>query len=48
MKAKKPTLEQVQPAVARLEARGRGEKCDLSTGQPRAEPQCERRLIAKD
>jgi len=43
MKAKKPTLTQVQ-AIPCPTCRAPGEKCQLSTGLPRAEPHRDLRL----
>ena len=48
MKAKKPTLKQVQAVRCPTCGAGPGEKCELSTGQPRTEPHRDRRLEAED
>jgi hypothetical protein len=48
MKARKPTLKQIQAARCPTCGAAPGEKCELSTGQPRTEPHRDRRLIAKD
>jgi|ERR1700686_4306078 len=48
MKAKKPTLEEIQAVRCPTCGAGPGEKCELSTGQPRTEPHRDRRLIAAD
>jgi len=48
MKVKKPTLKQVQAVRCPTCGAGPGEKCELSTGQPRTEPHRDRRLISKD
>jgi len=48
MKAKKPTLEQIQAVRCPTCGAGPGEKCELSTGQPRTEPHRDRRLEAED
>jgi hypothetical protein len=48
MKAKKPTLKQVQAVRCPTCGAGPGEKCELSTGQPRLEPHRDRRLEAED
>jgi hypothetical protein len=48
MKAKKPTLKQVQAVRCPTCGAGPGEKCELSTGQPRTAPHRDRRLIAED
>jgi DNA gyrase inhibitor GyrI len=48
MKAKKPTIKQVQGVRCPTCGAGPGEKCELSTGQPRTEPHRDRRLIATD
>jgi hypothetical protein len=48
MKAKKPTLKQVEAVRCPTCGAGPGEKCELSTGQPRTEPHRDRRLIASD
>jgi len=48
MKAKKLTLKQVQAVRCPTCGAGQGEKCALSTGQPRTEPHRDRRLIAGD
>jgi len=46
--SKKPTLKQVQAVRCPTCGAGPGEKCELSTGQPRTEPHRDRRLIAED
>lgn len=48
MKAEKPTLKQVEGVRCPTCGAGPGEKCELSTGQPRTEPHRDRRLIAAD
>lgn len=48
LKAKKPTLKQVQAVRCPACGAGPGKKCELSTGQPRTEPHRDRRLIAAD
>jgi hypothetical protein len=48
LKSKKPTLKQVQAVRCPTCGAGPGEKCELSTGQPRTEPHRDRRLIAAD
>jgi len=48
MKAKKPTLKQVQAVRCPTCGAGPGEKCELSTGRPRTEPHRDRRLEAED
>jgi hypothetical protein len=45
MKAKKPTLKQVQAIRCPTCGAGPGEKCELNTGQPRSGPHRDRRLI---
>ena len=46
--AKKPTLKQVNTVRCPTCGAEPGEKCELSTGQPRSEPHRDRRLIAED
>jgi len=48
MKAKKPTLKQVQAVRCQTCGANPGEKCELSTGQPGTEPHRDRRLVATD
>jgi hypothetical protein len=48
MKAKKPTLKQVQSVRCPICGAGPGEKCELSTGQARTEPHSYRRFLASD
>ena len=48
MNAKKPILKKVQAIRCATCGAGPGEKCELSTGQPRTEPHRDRRVIAKD
>jgi hypothetical protein len=48
VKAKKPTLKQVQAVRCPTCGAGPGEKCELTTGLPRTEPHRDRRLIAED
>jgi hypothetical protein len=45
---KKPTLKQVQAVRCPTCGAGPGEKCELSTGQPRTEPHRDRRWISQD
>ena len=47
-KPKKATLKQAQAVRCPTCGAGPGEKCELSTGQPRTAPHRDRRLIAKD
>ena len=46
--SKKPTLKQVQAVRCPTCGAGPGEKCELSTGQPRTEPHRDRRLMSED
>jgi len=48
MKAKKPTLKEVQAVYCPTCGAGPGEKCELTTGHPRTQPHRDRRLIAAD
>jgi hypothetical protein len=48
MKAEKPTLKQVQAVRCPTCGAGPGEKCELTTGQPRTEPHRDRKLSAAD
>jgi 4-hydroxy-3-methylbut-2-en-1-yl diphosphate synthase IspG/GcpE len=48
MKAKKLTLKQVQAVRCPTCGAAPGEKCELTTGQPRTEPHRDRRLNAED
>jgi hypothetical protein len=48
MKATKPTLQQVQAVTCPTCGAAPGEKCKLSTGQPRTDPHRDRRLNAAD
>jgi hypothetical protein len=48
VKAKKPTLKQVQAVRCPTCGARPGEKCELTTGLPRTEPHRDRRLIAED
>jgi len=48
MKAKKPALKKVHAMHCPTCGAGPGEKCELSTGQPRTTPHRDRRLIAAD
>jgi len=48
VKAKEPTLKQVLAVRCPTCGARPGEECELSTGQPRAEPHLDRRLIAGD
>ena len=47
MKAKKPNTKQVQAVRCPTCGAGPGEKCELSTGQPRTEPHRFWNLVAK-
>jgi hypothetical protein len=46
MKRKKPTLKQVEAVRCPNCGAAPGEKCELSTGQPRTNPHRDRLLIA--
>jgi len=48
MKAKKPTLKQIQAVRCPSCGAGAGEKCELSTGLRRFEPHRDRRLKAEE
>src|ERR1700679_1715412 len=48
MKARRPSLKQVQAVRCPTCGVGPGEKCQLTTGQPRKEPHRERRLLASE
>jgi hypothetical protein len=48
MKAKKPTLKQIQAVRCPTCGAEPGEKCQLTTGRPRTQPHRDRRLIAED
>jgi len=48
MKTKKPALKKVEAVRCPTCGAGLGEKCELSTGQPRTEPHRDRRLISKN
>lgn len=44
----KPTVKQMQAIPCPTCGAGRGEKCELASGQPRTEPHLDRRLLAED
>ncbi len=48
VKAKKPTLKEIQAFSCPTCGVAPGEKCELFTGQPRTQPHRDRRLIAAD
>ena len=48
VKARKPTLKQVQAVQCPSCGAGPGEKCELSAGHPRTQSHRDRRLLAAD
>src|SRR5579859_4837004 len=48
VKAKKPSLKQVQAVRCPTCGAGPGEKCELAAGLPRTNPHRDRRLVSED